>query len=170
MKDRYAESLLLISTTTTDPERTYPWGKTRLKHVLCNRPKSGRSWLFAKWVDCTTATNGKQPKASATYSRFLVDRFAASALARPQIPRVCLQTRYSNRSPRHGSHRNQPARHTEFSLGTIGTVENGLSVQSVGQPNTAGTKHRRGSSPCAGRKLVGECLGGFLRCSASSSV
>src|SRR6516165_864177 len=104
MKDRYAESLLLISTTTTDPERTYPWGKTRLKHVLCNRPKSGRSWLFAKWVDCTTATNGKQPKTSATYSRFLVDRFAASALARPQIPRVCLQTRYSNRSPRHGSH------------------------------------------------------------------
>src|SRR6516162_5029450 len=80
MKARYAESLLPISTTTIDPERTYPWGKTRLRHVLCNRPKSGRSWLFAKW-DCTTATNGKPPKTSATYSRFLVDPFAVSALA-----------------------------------------------------------------------------------------
>ena len=37
--------------------------KTRLTRAWFNRPKLGRSWLFAKWVDCTTATNGKQPKA-----------------------------------------------------------------------------------------------------------
>src|SRR6516165_5518532 len=117
MKARYAESLLPISTTTIDPERTYPWGKTRLRHVLCNRPKSGRSWLFAKW-DCTTATNGKPPKTSATYSRFLVDPFAVSALAR-RFPEFV--SKHATRTARlvHGSHGNHPARHAEFSLGTV---------------------------------------------------
>ena len=62
MRARYAGSLLPISTTTTDPERTYPWGKTHLKRARFNHPKSGRSWPFAKRVDCTIATNDERPE------------------------------------------------------------------------------------------------------------
>ena len=50
--------MLLIC--TTDPERTYPQVKTRLTRARFNRPKLGRSWLFAKWEDCTTAINDEQ--------------------------------------------------------------------------------------------------------------
>src|SRR5262249_21382542 len=62
MKARYVGSLLLISTTTTDPERTYPWGKTHPKRARFSHPKSGRSWPFAKRVDCSIATNDEQPE------------------------------------------------------------------------------------------------------------
>jgi len=124
MKARYAEFLLPISTTTTEPERTYPWGKTRLRLARSKPPKSGRSWQFAKWVDCTTATNGKQPKASATYSRFLVDRFAASALASPQIHREFVYKHATRTARLVTVLMNQPARHTEFSLGTDSTAIN----------------------------------------------
>jgi len=72
MRARYVESLPPISTTTTDPERAYSWGKTHLKRARFNRPKSGRSWRFAKRVDCTIATNDEQSEISGTCSRFLV--------------------------------------------------------------------------------------------------
>ena len=62
MRARYVGSLLLISTTTTDQERTYPWGKTHPKRARFSHPKSGRSWPFAKRVDCTIATNDEQPE------------------------------------------------------------------------------------------------------------
>src|SRR5215471_14766983 len=62
MRARYVGSLLPISTTTTDPERTYPWGKTHPKRARFNHPKSGRSWPFAKRVDRTIATNHEQPE------------------------------------------------------------------------------------------------------------
>ena len=54
--------LFRLSTTTTDPERTYPWGKTHPKRARFNHPKSGRSWPFAKRVDCSIATNDEQPE------------------------------------------------------------------------------------------------------------
>ena len=62
MRARYVGSLLLISTTTTAPERTYPWGKTHPKRARSSHPKSGRSRPFAKRVDCTIATNDEQPE------------------------------------------------------------------------------------------------------------
>src|SRR5215469_3748856 len=34
MRARYVGALLLISTTTTDPERTYPWEKTHPKRPV----------------------------------------------------------------------------------------------------------------------------------------
>src|SRR6516225_7147899 len=43
----------------------------------------------------------------------------ASVLARPQVLRFFAPICYSSRSPCHGSHVNPPARHTEFSLGTV---------------------------------------------------
>jgi len=41
--------------------------KTRLTRARFNRPKLGRSWLFAKWEDCTTAINDEQLETSSTY-------------------------------------------------------------------------------------------------------
>jgi hypothetical protein len=39
-----------------------PWGKTHPKRARFNHPKSGRSWPFAKRVDCSIATNDEQPE------------------------------------------------------------------------------------------------------------
>src|SRR5215468_11809855 len=76
MRARYVGSLLPISTTTTDPERTYPWGKSHPKRARFNHPKSGRSWPFAKRVDCTIATNDEQPEYRIRAHDFLLDRSA----------------------------------------------------------------------------------------------
>jgi len=76
MRARYVGSLLPISTTTTDPERTYPWGKTHPKRARFNHPKSGRSWPFVKRVDCTITTNDEQPEYRVRAHDFLADRSA----------------------------------------------------------------------------------------------
>src|SRR5215469_6362943 len=107
MRPRYVGSLLPISTTTTDPERTYPWGKTHPKRARFNHPKSGRSWPFAKRVDSTIATNDEQPEYWVRAHDFwptVPPASTASVLARPQVLRFCAQICYSSRSPCHGSH------------------------------------------------------------------
>jgi len=113
--------LLPISTTTTDPERTYPWGKTHPKRARFNHPKSGRSWPFPKRVDCTIATNDEQPEYRFVLMMFsrpfhlhplhlcsLVRRF--SGLVRKIATRAARLVTVLTENP--------PARHTEFSLGT----------------------------------------------------
>ena len=107
MRARYVGSLLPISTTTTDPERTYPWGKTHPRRARFNHPKSGRSWPFAKRVDCTIATNDEQPEYRVRAHDFWVDGSACihSICARSSaVLRFCAQICCSSRSPCHGSH------------------------------------------------------------------
>src|SRR5262249_37364903 len=49
---------------------------THPKRARFNHPKSGRSWPFAKRVDCTIATNDEQPEYRIRAHDFLVDRSA----------------------------------------------------------------------------------------------
>ena len=130
MRARYVGSLLLISPTTTDPERTYPWGKTHPKRARFNHPKSGRSWPFAKRVDCTIAPNDEQPEYRVGAHDFyptVPPPSTASVLARPPVLRFCAQIGYSSRSPCHGSH------------GKPAGAPNGIFVRYSGLP-----EHQRG--------------------------
>ena len=94
MKARSVELLLPISITITEPERTLRWGKTRRSHARFNRQKSGRSWRYRRWVDCTTATNDappEKPEPRPGCRRFRFDIYAelrsgARRLARGLLP------------------------------------------------------------------------------------
>src|SRR5215472_10215934 len=121
MRARYVGSLLPISTTTTDPERTYPWGKTHPNaYGSTTRNRAGRGRSPSAW------TAPSLPTTSSLNIGYVLMIFwstvppasTASVLGRPQVLRFCAQICYSSRSPSHGSTENPPARHTEFSLGT----------------------------------------------------
>src|SRR6516225_9163840 len=123
MRARYVGSLLPISTTSTDPERTYPWGKTHPKCGSTTRNRPGRGRSPSGWTATSLRTT------SSLNIGYVLMMFSRSfplhplhlLLARPQVLRFCAQIWYSSSSPSpcHGSHGNPPARHTEFSLRTI---------------------------------------------------
>src|SRR5271157_682116 len=73
MKARYAGLSPPIWTTTTAPEPTCRWGKTRPSHARFRGPKSGQLCPCVRSVGCITATNDKQPELSGIYSRFPAD-------------------------------------------------------------------------------------------------
>ena len=100
MRPRYVGSLLPISTTTTDPERTYPWGKTHPKRARFNHPKSVLAWPFAKPVDSTIATNDEQPEYRVRANDSVPPASTASVFAGPQVRRFSSVRKLATRAAR----------------------------------------------------------------------
>ena len=120
MRARYVGPLLPIATATTDPECTYPWGKTHPKRVRFNHPKSGRSWPFAKRTapSLRTTSSLNIEYVLMIFWSTVPPASTASVLGRPQALRFCAQICYRAARPATVLAENPPARHTEFSLGT----------------------------------------------------
>src|SRR5215469_3990600 len=135
MRARYVGSLLPISTTTTDPERTYPWERlTRNAPGSTTRNRAGRGRSPSGWTAPSLRTT------SSLNVRYVLIIFARPFRLHPLY--LCsLVRRFSGSvrksatraAPCHGSH-NPPARHMEFSLGTkpVGCTLVGCSLQGSG--------------------------------------
>ena len=122
MRARYVGSLLPISTTTTDPERTYPWGKTHPKRARFNHPKSGgRGRSPSGWTAASLRTT------SSLNIGYVLMMFSRAFRLHPL--HVCSLVRTFSGPVRKIATRaarlvtvlteNPPARQTEFSLGTV---------------------------------------------------
>src|SRR5215469_3695655 len=109
MRPRSVGSLLLISTTTTDPERperTYPWGKTHPKRARFTRNRAGRGRSPSGWTAPSLRTT------SSLNIRYVLMMFSRLFRLHPlhlcslvhrfsgPVRKFC----YSSRSPCHGSH------------------------------------------------------------------
>src|SRR5215469_201736 len=122
MRARYVGSLLPISTTTTDPERTYPWERlTRNAPGSTTRYRAGRSRSPSGWTAPSLRTT------SSLNIRYVLMMF--SRPFRLHLLHLCSLVRRFSGSVRKFATQaarlvsvlteNPPARHTEFSLGTV---------------------------------------------------
>src|SRR6516162_9314439 len=121
MRARYVGSLLPISTTSTDPERTYPWGKTHPKCGSTTRNRPGRGRSPSGWTAPSLRTT------SSLNIGYVLMMFSRSFRLHP-LHLCSLVRRFSGPVRKFATRaarlvtvltENPPARHTEFSLGTV---------------------------------------------------
>ena len=62
MKPRYVEPSPRISSTITNREHIFLWGRTRLSRERFSRRKGGESWRYRRWAGYITATNDGPPE------------------------------------------------------------------------------------------------------------